>query len=136
MSHPDLDTALMLAMETLRSVYFDRISQRDLSPPHAVVLRRVAESPTTMRDAAEMLRCHPSYVTAITDVLEERGFLERQSDPNDRRVKNLVITAAGQAEVALLNRSVTGDVPGLTQLTDRQRDELARLLWKAFAPEA
>ena len=40
-----------------------------------------------MRHLASLLKCDPSNVTFLVDRLEERGLVERQTDPADRRVK-------------------------------------------------
>src|SRR5882724_8769336 len=50
-----------------------------------------------MGDLAEHLSCDASYVTNLADALEERGLAERRSHPTDRRVKTLVLSAAGAA---------------------------------------
>ncbi len=50
-----------------------------------------------MRDLADHWRCDASYVTSVTDVLEERGLARRWPHPTDRRVKMIVLTDAGAA---------------------------------------
>jgi DNA-binding MarR family transcriptional regulator len=50
-----------------------------------------------MRDLADHWRCDASYVTSLTDVLEERGLARRLPHPTDRRVKMIVLTDAGVA---------------------------------------
>jgi DNA-binding MarR family transcriptional regulator len=46
---------------------------------------------------ARLLQCDASNVTWLADRLEARGFVERRSDPTDRRVKTLALTEAGCA---------------------------------------
>ena len=48
-----------------------------------------------MRELAERLYLDPSNLTALVDRLEALGLVERQADPDDRRVKRLVITDKG-----------------------------------------
>jgi DNA-binding MarR family transcriptional regulator len=50
-----------------------------------------------MRDLADHWRCDASYVTSLTDVLEERGLARRLPHPTDRRVKMIALTDAGVA---------------------------------------
>jgi DNA-binding MarR family transcriptional regulator len=50
-----------------------------------------------MRDLADQWGCDASYVTSLTDALEERGLAERRPHPTDRRVKMIVLTDAGVA---------------------------------------
>lgn len=50
-----------------------------------------------MRELADHWRCDASYVTSITDALEERGLVRRLPHPTDRRVKMVVLTEDGIA---------------------------------------
>ncbi len=54
------------------------------------------EGSTATGVLAAKLRVDPSNLTVIIDRLEERGALERHADPNDRRVKSLVLTPEGR----------------------------------------
>jgi DNA-binding MarR family transcriptional regulator len=49
----------------------------------------------TMRSLADEWGCDASNATWIVDRLEKRGFAERRPMPGDRRVKLVVLTAAG-----------------------------------------
>jgi len=49
----------------------------------------------TMRSLADEWGCDASNATWIVDRLEKRGYAERRSKPGDRRVKLVVLTAAG-----------------------------------------
>jgi DNA-binding MarR family transcriptional regulator len=49
----------------------------------------------TMRSLADEWGCDASNATLIIDRLEKRGFAERRGRPGDRRVKLVVLTAAG-----------------------------------------
>jgi len=71
------------------------IREYDLVPPHWIALQTLKE-PKPMGELAKQLACDNSNVTWITDRLEERGLVERQSAPHDRRVRLLVLTAEGQ----------------------------------------
>jgi DNA-binding MarR family transcriptional regulator len=50
-----------------------------------------------MGDLAEQWGCDASYVTTLTDGLEERGLAERRPLPRDRRVKTVALTESGLA---------------------------------------
>lgn len=52
--------------------------------------------PRPMKELSAELRCDASYVTSLVDGLEERGFVERQAHPSDRRAKVVVLTAVGE----------------------------------------
>jgi DNA-binding MarR family transcriptional regulator len=49
----------------------------------------------TMRALAQAWACDASNATWIVDRLEARGLAERRAKPGDRRVKLVVLTAAG-----------------------------------------
>ncbi len=69
--------------------------EHDLFPPQVMVLRSLDE-PKSMREIASTLACDSSNVTGIIDRLEERGLVKRTAAERDRRVKLLVLTAAGK----------------------------------------
>src|SRR5919204_3339028 len=71
------------------------IREYDLVPPHWIALQTLDE-PTPMGELAKRLACDNSNVTWITDRLEERGLVQRQPAPGDRRVRLLVLTDAGR----------------------------------------
>jgi DNA-binding MarR family transcriptional regulator len=68
-----------------------------LAPAHTKALLDLDPDQTaSMRHLATQLSCDASYVTAIVDRLEERGYVERRPSLADRRVKEVVLTAAGR----------------------------------------
>src|SRR5882757_4204744 len=66
-----------------------------VTPPLLGALRFL-EQPQTMGRMAELLRCDPSNVTGIVDALEVRKLAERKPSADDRRVKVVELTAAGE----------------------------------------
>jgi DNA-binding MarR family transcriptional regulator len=82
----------------------------------------------SMRDLAGELHCDPSNITGIADRLEERGLLERHVQADDRRVKLLSLTPAGEHLRTGLSDVVNRDVPGLSALDAADQQELLRLL--------
>src|ERR1700741_3817252 len=67
----------------------------DLFPPQLLVLKTL-DRPRPMREVAATMGCDSSNLTGITDRLEERGLVMRTADPDDRRVKRLVLTDDGK----------------------------------------
>jgi len=58
-----------------------------------------------MRALAEDWKCDASNVTWIVDRLEERGVAERKGLPEDRRIKTVAVTPAGEkVRAELLSR--------------------------------
>ncbi len=56
----------------------------------------------SQRDLARVLRIAPSRVVTLVDELERRNLLRRRSDPTDRRVRTLHLTAKGRTLVRRL----------------------------------
>ena len=72
------------------------LAKFDLNPPQAFLLRSLAPGTSLpMCHIASALSCDASNVTNIVDRLEARGLIERQPDPADRRIRNIVLTRAG-----------------------------------------
>lgn len=58
-----------------------------------------------MRALAEDWKCDASNVTWVVDRLEERGVAERRGLPEDRRIKTVALTPAGEkVKAELLQR--------------------------------
>lgn len=91
------------------------------------------ERPTYARDVeAELHMTHPT-VSGLLSRLEQKGFVELKTDPNDRRSKRIVISAKGLAchehmHAVIMeneNRIVRGFSP-------QEKDQFARLLQRAI----
>lgn len=98
-----------------------------LTPPQMGVLKTLDDRTPMSRLASEM-RCDASNITWMTDRLEERGLVERVSDPRDRRVKLLVLTEAGRRMRRDIERRLRSRLPGLDRLSAEERKTLGRLL--------
>ena len=79
------------------SVYADLISSIGLTPPHTGILRAIAEQPGRSQQALSgQLGLLPSRVVAYVDELEDRGYVERRRNPDDRRLHALYLTPSGK----------------------------------------
>ncbi|MBD3257846.1 MarR family transcriptional regulator [candidate division GN15 bacterium] len=75
-------------------------SQYELTAPQLICLGTVVErGPLTVSEIAEMVFLSPSTVVGILDRLETRGLVQRERDTVDRRVVNILATAAGKKVV-------------------------------------
>jgi DNA-binding MarR family transcriptional regulator len=104
-----------------------RLEPYSLSLKHNWALHALDE-PMSMSALAERLGIDASYVTTIADQLEERGLIERQPHPTDRRIKSLALTAEGRRLRERLAGELWFEVPVLDALTADERRELRRLL--------
>ena len=73
------------------------------------------------------MACDASYATALADRLEERGFVERRTSAADRRVKELVPTAAGIAAQERLRAAFTAPPPGLADVPLEDQEAMLRV---------
>jgi MarR family transcriptional regulator, organic hydroperoxide resistance regulator len=81
---------------------------------------------------ASSLFCDASNVTGIVDRLEQRGLIERRTDPGDRRVKRIALTDEGErTREAMLERLYEPPEP-IRRLSREDQLELRDLLRRAI----
>jgi DNA-binding MarR family transcriptional regulator len=129
----DLDGALALVIARMRDIWHRRMRAIDLTPPQSIAMRKLLDGPLPMGSVAEVLSCDASTLTGIADRLEERGLIQRQIDPTDRRVKLLALTAAGRDLVTSIDGPFTAEIPGFASLTEDERADLTQLLFRLFS---
>lgn len=77
-------------------LFAEQMATLELTPPHAGILRVIASEPGLSQQAlSARLELLPSRVVAYVDELENRGYVERRRNPDDRRQHALYLTAAG-----------------------------------------
>ncbi|GAA1972069.1 MarR family winged helix-turn-helix transcriptional regulator [Kitasatospora viridis] len=108
--------------------YEEAAAARSLTGAQAKVLALLRRGPLPMRQIAQTLSCEPSNITGIVDRLEGRGFVTREADPQDRRVKLVAATEAGQAATAELRESLNFAREPLAALDPAERETLRDLL--------
>jgi len=67
-----------------------------VSPYQMHVLFHVAQQAVTMGELADEMNITLPSATSLVDRLVKRGWVERQQDPEDRRIIRLAITDAGR----------------------------------------
>lgn len=125
---------LLVAMSGRLSQHFAaRAAEFDLSPGEAKVLLSLQPDETVpMRALARRLRYDASNLTGIVDRLEERGAVERRTDPADRRVKAIAATEQGLHLRARFSRRLSADAGPVKTLSEPQLRELRKLLEHAI----
>lgn len=88
------------------------------------------DEPKAMRDLAEHYGCDASYVTALVDDLEERGFAERRPHPSDRRIRTVVLTPKGAEVKERLSELLYAPPPAFSTLSEAEQGQLRDLLRK------
>jgi MarR family transcriptional regulator, organic hydroperoxide resistance regulator len=122
------------------------LAQRASLPPVAVELRlslaqcqvlRLIEPdrPLPMGQLAETLSCHASNITGLVDRLESRGLVSRRPSDGDRRVKVLVLTAAGVQLRSVLAERLLAPPPALQRLSAGEQQALMSILERLLEEE-
>lgn len=94
------------------------------------------DQPMRMNELATHMGLERSYLTVIADRLEERGLVERQPDPTDRRVKNLALTPKGRKIKATIQTTLWQDTNTFSAFTPSEHAKLAALFAKGIEGEA
>jgi DNA-binding MarR family transcriptional regulator/GNAT superfamily N-acetyltransferase len=91
------------------------------------VLFEIGTEGATPRDIRARLGLDSGYLARLLRALQRDGLAEARPNPADRRTKRLVLTAAGRAEMAELDR-ISDELAAATMapLTGEQRERLLR----------
>ncbi len=114
----------------------------DVLDPHGMVLSqfealaKIGLKPGMIQqELVKHLLVTKGNVGALLDRLETLGWVERRSDPNDRRANRLYLTPVGEKTIGeILQRHRAFVTETFKPLTKEQRIEL-RFLLKAIEPE-
>ena len=85
-------------------------------------------NPVTMVALAVALDCDPSNITGLVDKLEMKGYIQRQPDSQDRRVKMIAVTAAGSKVRARLLTRLSEPPTCVAFLSQTDKKTLYRIL--------
>jgi DNA-binding MarR family transcriptional regulator len=87
-----------------------------------------ADAGRTMRSLADEWQCDASNATWIVDRLERAGLAERRAQPDDRRVKLVVLTPKGVKTKAELMEAFYSTPPELLELDNAELETLQHAL--------
>jgi len=118
--------------EQMRQNFEEMCERFDLTPPQARALL-IMDEKAPMKALADVLRCDASNVTGITDRLEARGLVRRESTKGDRRVRLLALTPRGKRLRRQLQESIESKSPVTAGLSPIERETLRDLLAKLVA---
>ncbi|MGH3932203.1 MAG: MarR family winged helix-turn-helix transcriptional regulator [Pseudonocardiaceae bacterium] len=118
----ELAMALYELIERLRGEQEEAAALVRLTPAQATVLTSLA-APMSMRSLARRMHCDPSNITGIVDRLQDKGLVERSTDPKDRRVKRVAATNSGRDVLARFHDELAR-VSSLTKLSSQVRQNL------------
>ncbi len=91
----------------LRRLFDERVRGLGLTGPQARLLLALDRHPNENQVFyAERLEIEPITLTRIVDRLEDAGWIERKSDPSDRRARILHLTDKSRSIIVRLRASV------------------------------
>ena len=118
------------------TLFAEQMATIKLSPPHAGILRAIAAEPGRSQQAlSAQLGMLPSRVVVYVDELEERGYVERRRNPDDRRLHALHLTAAGKRLMRKLSELARQHELRLTAALDPEQYSALRGLLSTVARE-
>lgn len=92
------------------------------------------EAPMTPVELARALHYNPGALTRLLDKLEQRGYLKRVPDPDDRRALRLELTAEGKAlRKRLIGYCDALAVRSFACTTVQEREQLQGVLSRVLA---
>ena len=116
-----VELTLMATSRAIRRAYDGRLAPLGLNLSQASLLAFLDEhGPTTQTSAAHALAMGRAAAGSIIDGLQRDGFVERVSDPNDRRVWLVRLSSSG-----------TRLIPAITSIDEALRGELRAGITKA-----
>jgi DNA-binding MarR family transcriptional regulator len=100
--------------------------QSSITPGGMFVLGSLKRHGTlSMSDIGKCLSMPKPHVTVIVDKLIDEGYVERQSDPKDRRIVNILLTEKGLADFESIKLAVSENLKiKLSELTNEQQEIL------------
>jgi DNA-binding MarR family transcriptional regulator len=131
----DVDLRLLAIADRLRQHWAAHAAALGLTAAQVKVLLRLTPGEATpMRKLAQQLDYDASNLTTLVDRLAQRGTLERQGDPTDRRVKALMLTPEGERLRNQFWHNLVTDAGPLTPLRQSDLRTLTQLLAKLDQP--
>jgi DNA-binding MarR family transcriptional regulator len=95
---------------------------------YAVLLRLRAAPAETQLELAQAIHYDKTRLIALLDGLEQRGLIDREHAPSDRRARTVRLTREGRTKVAAVQRDIhrmedrlmtAGELEALQRLLDR-----------------
>ena len=106
------------------------LEAHDVSMWGYVVLNALDQSPVRTQAAlAEAIGADKTRIIPTLDELQQKGYIERRPDPEDRRVRLLEITPSGREVKDAVQADIQrGEERWLSELTAQEREVFLRAL--------
>lgn len=108
----------------------DRICCYDISVTQCYALEAVVlEGPLTLNELAARLYLDKSTASRVVDALQQKGYVERTENPDDRRALHLVPTPAGRDLHARIESDILAQERALlADFAPEVRESMAQLI--------
>lgn len=112
-------------------------ASHDLTSMQAATLLLLDDhTPRPMKNLSVLFQCDASNVTGLVDGLEQKGLVERLSDPNDRRIKTIRICPAGKKLQQRILQQLTSEGGHLFDpLTESETEQFSKIIEKLAPPK-
>ncbi len=114
----------------MRTIFDRRVKALGLTRPQWLALVRLRRRPgASQSELADMMEIERAPAGKIVDRLEERGWLERRPDPEDRRINRIFLTDRGDrvhATIWPIAQATVADA--LVDLSDNEITRLTQLM--------
>ena len=126
----------VLGQESRRR-FMEYVNRWDLGWPHqsalAALLNTEPKGMASQKQLSAQVHIDPRNLVAILDTLEERKFIERTPNPQDRRSYGITLTPSG-ADLARELRAAGAELENdfFASLTQAEQDALHQLLLKLY----
>jgi DNA-binding MarR family transcriptional regulator len=118
----------------LEDSYLQASRALGLTPPQAELLC-AAMQPTAVGRLAQILRCDRTNVTHHVDRAVSRGWVERRSDPRDRRSSVIALTPEGDQLARRFIAALEGQLRSLLEEWSDARQRKAAAMLREIAYE-
>jgi MarR family transcriptional regulator, multiple antibiotic resistance protein MarR len=92
----ELDAFIMPLMNLMKQDFLEAIKPFSINPGAAILLEHVSRGVKHPKELAQLLETVPPVVSALLSELEDKGLIQRQIDPEDRRRVQLTLSKAGK----------------------------------------
>lgn len=103
-----LANPLLAVSKKYLNVLSKMVHQLSLDRYHYVlVLIDSFEHPLTQKALAEILNIDKSYMVTILDYLEERNYILREKNPQDRREQLIILTSKAKKDIPVIRDAIS-----------------------------
>lgn len=123
---------LLKLIKSCKAVMAEVADEYGLTPIQLFALDAIHEAGAAgiaMGRLAQTLHCDASNITGIVDRLTALSLIVRQENPQDRRIKNLLLTDQGRQTVRAITAALPGRL-GCDRLDSKDRLWLSSLVGK------